>query len=108
MEDISALIRATEINFIEQYVIEKRKQEKITPKFNPGWESSCFASGEWYNFINRQLLTVVEGYGSWKELNDSSTRASVIDEIHQDKIFLAIIVCGQIYLLRERTSLEVE
>jgi hypothetical protein len=74
----------TEMSLIEGYVKSYRIENKIIPTPERKIEFSCFAFGEGYNLLYRQLTTTTIGEGSWNELDYAPNRELVLNQILKD------------------------
>lgn len=57
------------LSAIREYVWRERIRRGIIPsQQEPDIKLSCFEVGEYFNLVERQLLTTEEGFGAWLEL----------------------------------------
>lgn len=64
------MARAERFAVIRAYVSEERKRRQTIPTSRVLSETSCEIAGEFYNFVEVQLLYTMEGRGVWLWLQD--------------------------------------
>ncbi|MBS3107999.1 hypothetical protein J4468_03735, partial [Candidatus Woesearchaeota archaeon] len=63
-------MKADEIKFIEDFVNQYRTDYNIAPTPGYKFELSCYAFGEFYNLLYRQLVLTINGDAGWKEIEN--------------------------------------
>jgi len=73
--------RVSEIARIIAFVEDYRTRYNIIPTNGYKPELSCYAFGEFYNLLYRQLVLTINGDAGWKEIENDEIRKGVLEEI---------------------------